>query len=335
MKGRIEQKIKVLMEVDRLLEDQPEYLKKFNTSMVKSSYNTRKNYIIKIIPFINYLHDNGFDINNVKCFKKVDNLIISEYFETTQYSESVNGEMKELSHSHKYMQFFALKKFFEFLRQKKIIKINPMTDMPIPIIDNDTNVTYMTPEEVHTVEYNIIQGVSEKTRLTSEPWRIRDLAIFELGVQTGLRVSAISFINIEDIDLQNNIIRVIEKGDKIRDVIISQNTKKILIEWIRQRSILLGENNCEALFISRRNVRIHTNTIRDIIKKYTFNVNKNITPHKMRSTCGVNLYDKTKDIYMVQNVLGHRNIKTTERYTRISSEQLKEAANIMDKIYGN
>ena len=153
-----------------------------------------------------------------------------------------------------------------------------------------------------------------------------------MGISTGLRVSAITQINLEDIDFQNNIINVIEKGNKYRTIYFGDNLKTKLSLWMNDREKYYSDVDTNALFISRKKNRISVSAVEDLLQKYTHNINKKITPHKLRATCATNLYKKTRDIYLVANQLGHANIATTKIYTDIDNESKLKAVEILDNI---
>ena len=133
-------------------------------------------------------------------------------------------------------------------------------------------------------------------------------------------------------NLERKTIKIVEKGNKIRTVMFSDGLKEILQDWINDRHQIVGLDKIEALFISNRKQRMSTDCVRQMLKKYTYNIDKHITPHKLRSTCATNVYNATGDIYLTANVLGHSNIANTRRYADISEERKQKAATAMDKI---
>ena len=114
-----------------------------------------------------------------------------------------------------------------------------------------------------------------------------------------------------------------------RELFLGDDTVRMIKEWIAERGVI---PECDALFISNRKTRITQRTVERIILKYTSDLGKHITPHKMRSTCGTNLYEKTGNVYLVANQLGHKNIANTMRYTRISEQKKRDAANMLDSL---
>ena len=188
----------------------------------------------------------------------------------------------------------------------------------------------MTPDEVGRIKKAIRSGNNRQKKFID-----RDIAIVELGCATGLRVSAIINIDIKDIDFNEKSIWVIEKGHKRKQIYFGKNTESALKNWIEKRNEIIGNSTEEALFITKLKTRMSREAVGDMLRSAAkeAGINKKITPHKMRSTCGMNLYGATGDIYLTQNVLGHSNIKNTMIYVKATEEQKKKAANTLDSLY--
>ena len=167
------------------------------------------------------------------------------------------------------------------------------------------------------------------TKYANAKYANRDLCIITLGCATGLRVSAIRNIDIEDIDFNSKIIHVIEKGNKKRDICIGDNTIRIIKTWMEDRQRIYG-NNSGALFMSQKKNRMAVRTIEEMIHNAAKGIDKHITPHKMRSTCAMRLYEKTGDIYLTAQQLGHENISNTMKYAKATEERRREAAELLD-----
>jgi site-specific recombinase XerD len=196
-------------------------------------------------------------------------------------------------------------------------------------VPEKTTVTYMTPVEVRKVINTIKSGKGRYKKYIN-----RDVAIVEIGCSIGLRVSAIVNIDIEDIDMENNKMYVIEKGKKGRNVYFGDNTKESILTWISDRREITG-NDTGALFISKNKTRMSRDAVSDMLKSAVkeAGIEKRITPHKMRSTCAMNLYQKKGDIYLVQQQLGHKNIENTMIYAKATENQMIEAAAALDSIF--
>ena len=196
--------------------------------------------------------------------------------------------------------------------------------------NEEKNVVYLNEDEIAEIRENIYYCVNTE----DNQFVNRNLAIFNIGVTTGLRVSAIININVDDIDFKEMSMQVIEKGNKYRTVFIGENTMDSIKKWLVDRDKILKDNNktSDALFLNSHGERITISCIRYMLKRETSFLGKNITPHKLRSTCAMNLYDKTHDIYLVQQQLGHKNIQNTEIYAKASEKRRRDATNILDNI---
>ena len=342
MNGRLEEELKVEYKITEILTGEPQIIRDYYHSFLKETYNTKLNYVKNAIAFANFMNKNyKIDFNNIDKLKNIRPLHINNYIRSYEFKNIKRYDLREYSdktdirnsNSYKANKLAGLKNFFEFLFDNEIIETNPCAKIK-NIKDNKIHeIVSLTPDEIKTIKINIINGVGSKKAIGYQrKWINRDMSIILLGISTGLRVSAICNINVQDIVFQDNTIKVIEKGGVERKVYLPDNAVFYIKEWLKDRDKLLNGQNLDALFISRKMQRIATGTIRDMLKKYTYNIDKNITPHKLRSTTATNLLEKTGDIYLVAEILGHKNIQNTKRYARVSVQNKKNAANILGNI---
>ena len=148
---------------------------------------------------------------------------------------------------------------------------------------------------------------------------------------TGIRVSECVGLNIQDVDLKNDGIKILRKGGKEATVYFGDEVEELLTEYMEYRkSILAAPGHEDALFLSMQKKRLGVRSVEKMVKKYALSVEtlKKITPHKLRSTYGTNLYKETGDIYLVADVLGHTDVNTTKRhYAAIEEDRRKSARN--------
>ena len=335
MQGRIEHKIVVEKKIQEIIKEYPSYIKKFYYSLNSKTHMTKLRYIMNVIRFLNYYGDGNTvkesELNNIEAFD------IDSYMQSINYIED-NGVVKELSPSTKACIYSSINAFMTFLKYNKYILENPfeVTKIERPKIQ-ENDVVFLTPEEVKKVENAILEGVGNaRSKGKQKNWKYRDMLLFRIPVVNGLRVTALSEINISDINFKRNTIKVTEKGNVTKEVYIDDKTKDYIIKWMCDRKdILDGFNDCNALFISNRKERMSVSSIGDVIEKYTQAVikDKHITPHKLRSTCGTNIYQHTKDIYLVASVLGHKSTSPTKRYAKIFDEDKQNAINAVAGLY--
>ena len=322
MQGRKEHENMIAIRLEKKVLSYPGYMKGFYYYLVNKSYTTKEAYINKTIKFLEFLKDDiGFDINDVNCFKDVKPSIINMYI----------NKMGNMKNTAKACNLYAIKNFFQYLYNDDIIDKNPFEKVSIQKDNVEHKITYLDKKEMKKVEKNI-KNWEENSR--SSKWVSRDYAIVVLSLSLGLRVTSVSEIDIDDINLERKTIKIVEKGNKIREVMFSEKVEQVLLQWLKDREVILSPHliQVRALFISARKTRITSRSIFNIVEKYTKNIDKHITPHKLRSTCATNTYNKTGDIYLTADVLGHSNIANTRRYAQISEERKKKAAQAMDDI---
>lgn len=329
MNGRNEHDEKVRDSVGSIVATRPAYLKDYTQSFGRrKTALTELNYVKKVCLFLDYLKDNKvIDISNGKNFEQLVPSKINNYMNT----------LLEKSDSTQAQTYYALKSFFKFLKADRYITENIMLDIEAPKLKGIHEIIALDKDEIHNLKLNAKYGYSHETDLESkrrDDWRERDFAIIQLGITSGFRVSSISEINIEDIDFEQHTIKIVEKGNKIRVAYLDERTIDAIRSWIAKRNEYLNKRglDTQALFISNRCKRIATNSISVIMEHYTRDIDKHITPHKMRSTCATNLYDATEDIYLVMDQLGHSNINNTKRYTKINRQKKINASNILGSL---
>ncbi len=157
------------------------------------------------------------------------------------------------------------------------------------------------------------------------------MALLTLLLGTGIRVSECVGLNIADIDFKNGGIRIYRKGGKEVTVYFGTEVEDALLDYLEERDRIIPEKGHEdALFLSLQRRRMAVRSVENLVKKYARIVSplKPITPHKLRSTYGTNLYRETGDIYLVADVLGHSDVNTTKRhYAALEDERRRSARN--------
>ena len=325
MTGTQEINKKYINKINNILSSQPDYIRGFVNYMSDVALTTKYAYMNDVIGFIK------------KIDKPIEQLTLddfSNYISELQYKE--NGETT--TSSYRIAVYSALKKFNEYLYTSKKIPENYMTYIkrPKPIEKQNTiekrEKGFLTKNEIakyiQTVEDNSIN----KYRQIGYIWNKRDLLIIKIFLVTGIRCSALSRLDINNIDFTTNTLSVADKGNKIKQCVLPEDIIDDVKEWIKIRENEIKDNQ-PALFISNRRKRMDQLSIYNVVNKYSRNIkNKHITPHKLRATYGTQLYNATKDIYFVQKCMGHSTPKTTELYIRGTEQNIKKASDIMSKI---
>lgn len=320
MNGRMEKEIQAKQKMQKKLANMPDIFAEFYYYMYPTkTYTTLDRYISYVHEFALFVGDGNI---NEDFYKDVRPIHINKYF-----AQIKNYEGKKItSDSICATKWSALNTFFIFLKKNNYILSNPLEKTERPKVNDNPNVSFLTMDEVHSVLDNV-------NKIASLKMKNRDLAIIMLGLTTGIRVSALVQINLQDIDFDNNIIKVVEKRNKICDIYIGDKLKQQILLWVEDRQKFFHDANTDALFLSSFNQRITRDGIRVILEKYCSGiVNKHVTPHVMRHTCATNLYESTGDIYLCASMLHHKNISTTQRYAEISQNKKKHAVGVLENL---
>ena len=327
MNGREETARKYEKNANDILERAPSYLRDFYRSISDLSHTTKFVYLRYVLEFLDYIELNYLmDVTNINFVKDIKPSMIKSYM----------SNMKDVGDSLKAAKMYGIKKFFDYCFDDFIIDVNPFNRIKIPKDKKEHKIIYLTDDEIKILLNNIISGVAykRKTRYVQE-WIIRDKAIAMLSLFLGLRVASVSELNIDDINLNENTVTIREKGGSERVLGYSNELKRDLLDWVTLRKKILIENNkydVNALFISDRLDRISVKTIERMIISCSYNIDKKITPHKLRATCATILCEKTGNIQLAAYVLGHSNLKNTQRYAEVTNKTKERAVSVMSNI---
>lgn len=323
MSGRYEKEKQLEERIQSRLDGAPSILTEYYYHLVGSgkSYDTTYRYINYVLSFIDYTFKNGCD---EQFYKKVRTSHINKYI-TSLRTKNVDGKIERTSDSLRTVQWSGLNSFFQFLVPDYIDE-NPVNKTDRPKMKDNPKVTYLTKEEISNV-------LDNAAKMAPESLKNRDLCVLKLGFSTGLRVSAIVQIDIDDIDFKRNQIRITEKGDYDDYVFFGDNLKEQLQLWLQDRKKYFGDADTNALFVSMKRNRMSDDMVANMLQKYTKGItDKKVTPHVMRHSCATNLYEQTGDIYLCSRQLRHKNVTTTQRYAELSKEKQREASNILDSL---
>ena len=163
---------------------------------------------------------------------------------------------------------------------------------------------------------------------------MRDRTLIGLALATALRVSALVNINIDDIDFENGVIKVVEKRQKVREIPLGENMMVSLREFIEFRENVCSGTNSQALFLTKNNNRLSVWDANDMLEKYCDWANiKRITFHKLRASAATNLAAAKVDIQTIGNILGHKSTSTTLKYVAVLEENKKNAVGLLDNLF--
>ena len=215
----------------------------------------------------------------------------------------------------------SARSFFQYLVKQGVVGNNPARLVRSPKKDKKIP-KVMNPDEV----FALLELPDSKSREG-----IRDRAIFELFYASGMRVSELTGLNIEDLDLDQRLVRVFGKGSKERIVPINENAVERLKKWLELRKFfkktVLDKDAEQSLFLNKRGTRISKQSIELMLKKYLKkgNMLRPATPHTLRHSFATHLLDSGMDIRSIQELLGHASLSTTQKYTQAGLKEIMEA----------
>jgi site-specific recombinase XerD len=211
-----------------------------------------------------------------------------------------------------------------------MIQKNPAQLVKMPKL-HEKNIVRLDLDEVALLLDEVESGekLTDQQKRFHDKTRVRDLAIITLLLGTGIRVSECVGLDIDDLDFKNDAMKIRRKGGAEVVLYFGEEVEKALLDYLEEREeIQPREGSANALFLSMQNRRISVRSVENLVKKYSRLVTtvKNITPHKLRSTYGTNLYQETGDIYLVADVLGHKDVNTTKKHYAAQSDQRRKMA---------
>lgn len=228
----------------------------------------------------------------------------------------------------------AIRALFKYLYNSDRISHNETAKLKTPKIHTKP-IIHLEPDEVAKLlnESENPTELNKREMAFNRVTSVRDTALLSLFLGTGIRVSECVGLNVKDIDLENNAFKITRKGGNQTILYFSEEVKEPLVKWINERKYWLSEDSKEdALFLSLQKKRICVRAVEKLVKKYSGIASplKKITPHKLRSTYGTTLYQNTNDIYVVAEVLGHKDINTTKEHYASMSDEIKRS--VVNKV---
>ncbi len=331
-----------LEEIKKIL---PAFTYEFLDSKAMRNPNTAISYAYDLIIFFRYLTEfnpiakdlsideipadllNNLSFQDINEYQKYlsakDVTIIGE----NDYQNNLSGIARKMS---------ALRSFYGYQCQHEFFEHDPTVGANKQNRKDDDHVIIrLTPSEVDTF-LTIIKNSevgSKRQQKMLQRCKYRDYAILTLLLRTGIRVSECVSLDITDLNFNENSMVVVRKGRKEHILYFDEVTKQALIDYIElERPFHIEDEHEKALFLSSRKRRMAVRSIQEMVDKYASVAvsNKHISPHKMRSTYGTALYNKTGDIRLVADVLGHSDINTTAKHYAASEDAHRRKAAKID-----
>ncbi len=280
--------------------------------------------------FLEYLtHERCYSVHTVRSYKND----LKDFFD---YIKKHDKDLKEIDikELNKFIRFLSnknskktvsrkittLRSFYSFLTREGIVDKNPTKLVRLPKEEKKLP-SFLTVDEA----FSLVCSPKDDT-----PLNIRNRAILELLYSSGLRVSEITGLDLKDVDIDDQIIKVVGKGRKERIVPVGSKAIKALTDYILVRDRLNPKT--EALFINKNGKRLSERSMARMVKKFAIicGITKRVSPHVLRHTFATHMLGSGADLRVIQEILGHSSLSTTQQYTHTSIEEIMK---IYDKTH--
>ena len=336
-----EQDKKNILKMREIVKELPGFCRAFFRGIEETtSSRTRLAYAYDLRIFFEFLHENNSVCSKMEItdfpLSILDRISREDIEEYVEYVSLYEKEGKEISNKErgKSRKLASLRSFYNFYYTNELIEKNPAVLVPLPK-QHQKEIIRLEPNEVAT----LLDMVEDGEKLTKaqakyhEKTKVRDVALLTLLLGTGIRVSECVGLDITDLNFETNGMKIRRKGGYETVLYFGDEVEEALRHYLEQRKHVVPQSGHEnALFLSMQNRRISVRAVENLVKKYASNVTtlKKITPHKLRSTYGTTLYQETGDIYLVADVLGHKDVNTTRKhYAAIEDERRRKAARVV------
>ena len=334
-----EQNRQNILKMRAVLETLPSFCKTYFRGIEEyTSSRTRLAYAYDLRLFFEYLQEHNpvcakLEMKDIplEVLDRLTRIDIEEYLE---YMSLYEKEGREITNDErgKERKLAALRSLYNYFYQSELLKNNPASLVPMPK-KHEKEIIRLEPNEVAI----LLDQVEDGTKLTKKELeyhkktRVRDVALLTLLLCTGIRVSECVGLDIQDVNFDVGGIKIRRKGGYEAVIYFGEEVETALLDYMEERNHIIPVEGPEnALFLSLQNRRMAVRSVENLVKKYASRVTtlKKITPHKLRSTYGTALYRETNDIYLVADVLGHKDVNTTRKhYAAQADERRRSAAN--------
>ena len=335
-----EQNIEITKKIRELLKELPPYITTYFRGRDQSTTpKTRLSYAYDLRVFLSFLITCNPTLKG-KLPKEVpletlDQLELVDFEEYMEYLKFYNDPFTGIACKNGPLgiarKLATVRSLFSYLYRHNMISRNETAKITLPKT-HDKEIIRLEPDEVaQLLDYveSCGEQLTEHQQKYYKKTAIRDIAILTLLLGTGLRVSECVGLNFDDVDLKNDGVHIIRKGEKEMTVYFGAEVHDALENYLDIRDNMpVVEGHEKAFFLSMQKKRISVDAVEDMVKKYVKKITplKHITPHKLRSTYGSTLYAETGDIYLVADVLGHNDVNTTKKHYAAMSEDRRRMA---------
>ncbi len=254
--------------------------------------------------FFTFLRERG-----ITSLEKTDRHLLRDYLAYLAEQNLVKASIAR--------RLSAIRSFYRYLVREEILPVNPVKETSSPKLDKRLP-SFLTREEVR----RLLEAAD-----STEPQGQRDRAFMELLYASGLRVSELVGLNLEQVNLESREIRVLGKGAKERMGLMGEPATRALITYLNEgRRVLLGNKRTSAVFLNRYGGRLTSRSVQSTLEEHAdrSGIGKKVHPHMLRHTFATHLLDGGADLRVVQELLGHASLSSTQIYTHVSKSQAKK-----------
>lgn len=330
-----------------IIESLPYFVQDFFVGVeLRTSALTRLNYGYDLRVFFDFLTKKIFRNKKITDIELSDLAKLEstdiEYFLSYLSHYNINGKEERCTETGKARKLSTLRAFYKYFFNRNRLPANTPSKVTMPKIHEKEIIRLDSNDKIdeigdmiYTVETGA--GLTKKQLAFHNATKLRDTAIITLFLGTGIRISELVGLNIDDIDLNSNSFVVTRKGGNRAVLYFNEEVSSALNTYLEVRKVKKLANDDGALFLSLQDRRISTRTVQELVKKYAKIVSplKKITPHKLRSTFGTNLYKQTGDIYVVADCLGHKDVNTTKKHYAAITEDIRKKAAVSITLKNN
>jgi len=268
------------------------------------SEHTVRNYCSDILQFQSFFED----LRKNKSVSEITASDVREFLSSVMKKGDRRTSMaRKLS---------ALRSFFNFLHKEGIIEKNPAAELSIPKMPKRLPLFLNVDEVFRMLDQKNDEGFTN----------IRDIAILEFLYGTGIRVGELVSVDNRQIDFDSRTVKILGKGKKERIVVFGEKAAQALTNYMALKDGMGLQVSSDALFVNSRGGRLTARSVGRIVEKYIklCGISKKVSPHKLRHTFATHLLNAGADLRTIQELLGHSNLSTTQKYTHVGIEKLVE-----------
>lgn len=324
--------------LERILEnDLPDFCREYFVGISSNTTPlTRLNYAYDLRTFFKYLTTKIYRLRGKRTkditpidIEGLSPFEVEAYLNYVEIYKDDEGNIVKNSARGKSRKLSAIRSMVKYFEKKQIIRFNPTASVDTPKL-REKEIIRLEGDEIGAM-LDVVDtgnGLTDRQLKYQENTRIRDLAMVSLLLGTGIRVSELVGIDVSDVNFEDMSFLITRKGGARVILYFSEEVAGYLYDYYRMRTADSTLKKEPALFLSLQRRRITTRAVENIVKKYALIASplKHITPHKLRSTYGTQLYRNTGDIYVVADVLGHKDVNTTKRHYAAITEDIRRSA---------